>query len=106
MLKNEQKVVLTVGYPPEFYGRIKKMADAGFTLAWFDAPILFSRKNWKPNPGQPLETYNNQLNKIINHHAELLKLYGKNRICVCDEHGQAFRPAKELAATLMKLAQS
>lgn len=95
------RIALTFGYPPEWLPVIEQLAARGVVTAWLDSPLLFSRKHWKPKPGQDPRTYTLQIAKIIDAHEKLDSFYGTRKICVADTNCDDFRPAEDIVPWLL-----
>lgn len=95
------RIALTFGYPPEWLPVIEQLAVRGVVTAWLDSPLIFSRKHWKPEPGQDPGTYTIQIAKIIDAHEKLDAFYGARKICVADSNCDDFRPVEDIATRLL-----
>lgn len=90
-------VVLTWGFPPNppCLEIIKKLEKVGILPIWFDAPIVFCKEHWKPEPNQSEITFNIQVDNIIKFSSELKQFYGKKCINVVNSLFK-FREEKEI----------
>jgi hypothetical protein len=101
---NGEDVVLTFGYPPELLPVIEQLGIRGIKPIWLDAPILFSRRNWRPEPRQDPRSYGFQMAKIIDAHDRLDAFYANKKICVCNKTADSFLPVNDIAELILTVA--
>lgn len=79
-----ENAVLTWGFPPSFLPLVQGMRDAEIVPFWLDAPLLFCRKNWKPEVGQSDDTFTQQIAEIVKAWEELSQFYANFSLSVAD----------------------
>ena len=71
-----ENAILTWGFPTTSLPLVQRMRDGGIIPFWIDAPLLFCRKNWKPEVGQHEDTFIRQVADIVGAWDELSSFYG------------------------------